>query len=39
MKTLAENGTELQHTVKSSPGAEEEGNTVVGLLGSGAFVG
>ena len=39
MKTLAENGTELQHTVKVVAWAEEEGNTVVGLLGSGAFVG
>ena len=39
VKTLVENGIELQHTVKVAAWAEEEGNTVVGLLGSGAFVG
>ena len=39
MHTLYENGVELEHTVKVAAWAEEEGNTVVGLLGSGAFVG
>lgn len=39
MQTLHENGVELEHTVIAAAWAEEEGNTVVGLLGSGAFVG
>lgn len=39
MQTLHENGVELEHTVMVSAWAEEEGNTVVGLLGSGAFAG
>lgn len=37
--TLREQGVELDHTVKVGAWAEEEGNVVVGLLGSGAFVG
>ncbi len=39
MHALHENGVQLDHTVKVAAWAEEEGNTVVGLLGSGAFVG
>ena len=39
VKTLQEHDIQLQHTVKVAAWAEEEGNTVVGLLGSGAFVG
>lgn len=39
VKTLQEHNIQLQHTVKVAAWAEEEGNTVVGLLGSGAFVG
>lgn len=39
MQTLSEKGIDLNHTVKVAAWAEEEGNTVVGLLGSGAFVG
>ena len=39
VKTLQEHDIQLQHTVKAAAWAEEEGNTVVGLLGSGAFVG
>lgn len=39
METLLESGVELEHTVKVAAWAEEEGNMVVGLLGSGAFAG
>lgn len=39
LKTIAENQVELEHTVMVAAWAEEEGNTVVGLLGSGAFAG
>lgn len=39
MRTLHENHVELEHTVKVAAWAEEEGNVVVGLLGSGSFIG
>lgn len=39
MAVINENGVELEHTVKVAAWAEEEGNVVVGLLGSGAYVG
>ena len=39
MQTLFDGGRELEHTVMVAAWAEEEGNTVVGLLGSGAFAG
>lgn len=39
LTVINENGVELEHTVKVAAWAEEEGNVVVGLLGSGAYVG
>ena len=39
MHTLNENGAELDHTVIIANWAEEEGNVVKGLIGSGAFIG
>lgn len=39
MHSLKEHNIELDHTIQVAAWAEEEGNTVVGLLGSGAFLG
>ncbi len=39
MTVLKEEGVELDHTVKVVAWAEEEGNEVVGLIGSGSFTG
>lgn len=37
--TINDNGVELDHTIKVVAWAEEEGNVIVGLLGSGSFIG
>lgn len=39
MRTLNESGVKLTHTVMIANWAEEEGNVIKGLIGSGAFVG
>lgn len=39
MKTLNESGVKLAHTVMVANWAEEEGNVIKGLIGSGTFVG
>ncbi len=39
MKTLQENGIELEHTVRIAAWADEEGNEVLGVIGSSSFTG